>query len=518
MRKMSVLVALLILGGLLVGSLGAADQLKADKTTETFLGERERYEVRKRKAANPEGKNLVSNGSFELGTCNWELSLGRSIWIPWMLDLAGKEEMRWQIDKSTCHDGEASLLVQGMTDDQSSIGLLAFSPLFLSNQKSYALSFYAKGNGLAIRVGDKSFPTTQDWQRHSVVIKGEPAYYLRFVLTGTGKLWLDAVQIEEGSEVTAFSPTPTVELGLLTDRDDGIYYSGTRPTVYFHLYNGSRRTARGKVVFEVKNFYHDVVAKGNLPFVLGPGKKQELTRQLDLKDKGIFWTRAVLLEEGARKKDSELNFAILSPLDGKDTFFGASQWESGNAQKQFKIARDMGMSFFLPYGPFNYIVPKDWKTGIAKLGKEDVPYALRLARQYGLSLIGETGGVPAWASPEGRIGQYKDFGEWGLPAPNNITREVLSGWSDFIFTTVDRFKNSISYWEIWHEGNAESKEDADAMVRFLKAASQAAKRANPDCTIIGHGFCHYDFVKQAELCFEQGGLPGISHITLHILA
>jgi len=483
------------------------DAVMEDKS---FLGERERYEVRKRTFANPEGRNLIYNSSFELGTYGWELRFYIDMWRSWVREVAGTKEKGWQIDRSTSRDGACSLMVEGRTDEQSRINLVAFRTLINSPDKVYTFSFFMKGSGLKAIVGNKTFTPTGDWQRYWAVLKGQNQYYPVIQFEGAGKVWLDAIQLEEGGEPTAFSSSSRLEFGLLTDKEDNIYYSGEKPVLRFYLHNGRDKSAQGNLLYVVQNFKHETVAQGKIPFKLGAFQGMEEARKIGLKEKGIFWVRTVLQEEGAGERDMEVNFAAISPFQGaKDPFFGICEWEATNPARQFKIAKEIGASFFTPYGPFNYSsAPKDWKEKIKN--KDMVPYVLELSRKYGILLTGSIGGLPPWVSPAG----------WSLAPPalkkmGNITDKEFADWSDFIFTTTDRFKNEITDWEIWSEG-CFCKESAPMLMRFLKPAAESVKRAGTDLRVVGNGYCNgLGSKNDTEPMFQMGALDYLDVVSIH---
>jgi len=66
--------------------------------------------------------------------------------------------------------------------------------------------------------------------------------------------------------------------------------------------------------------------------------------------------------------------------------------------------------------------------------------------------------------------------------------KYVEDYGDFVFQTVNRYKNKIKYWEIWNEPNIlqfwKPSPNADKYVKLLKAGYNAAKKADPTCKIL----------------------------------
>lgn len=69
------------------------------------------------------------------------------------------------------------------------------------------------------------------------------------------------------------------------------------------------------------------------------------------------------------------------------------------------------------------------------------------------------------------------------------TDEERELFANFVSQTVLHFKGRIRYWEIWNEPNIgtfwKPRPNASDYAKALKAAYQAAKRADPDCKLLG---------------------------------
>lgn len=121
---------------------------------------------------------------------------------------------------------------------------------------------------------------------------------------------------------------------------------------------------------------------------------------------------------------------------------------------------------------------------------------------------------PSWASriPKNykpiEIGAHKGWGDF---PPND-----LDAWGRYIFETVSHFKTKIKHWEIWNEPNMElffNGGTVDDYVALLKVAYLNAKKADPDCKIVGLGGTDAIY---AKMVMERGGFDFMDTASIHI--
>jgi len=74
---------------------------------------------------------------------------------------------------------------------------------------------------------------------------------------------------------------------------------------------------------------------------------------------------------------------------------------------------------------------------------------------------------------------------------NKYPPDDPADYAHFVYTTVDRYKDSVHYWEIWNEQNAQRfwKPDVDpeGYGELLKAASVGIRTADPDALVVFGG-------------------------------
>ncbi len=158
--------------------------------------------------------NIVSNSSFEAATWApnlpdyWGLQtwgLADEKWIGQLSELWN----RWKRTTDNPYDGKYCMQVDG-------IKRLASTEICLKPNKQYVLSAYLRSDvdELPVKIIfyndlfgsiEKVFNVSREWKRYSMPVMTERARgFISFQFTSEGILWVDAVQMEEGSQVTDY--------------------------------------------------------------------------------------------------------------------------------------------------------------------------------------------------------------------------------------------------------------------------------------------------------------------------
>ena len=126
---------------------------------------------------------------------------------------------------------------------------------------------------------------------------------------------------------------------------------------------------------------------------------------------------------------------------------------------RMKIMKDAGIYWDrdgFEYGDV-HPAPDVWKW-------DHMDKCVALAKQEGISLIGLL---------------------LGGPQPDTATRRKAYG--EYVYQTVNRYKDTVKIWEIWNEPNIPSfwdKPDVKLYTLLVKEAYRQAKKADPTCTVI----------------------------------
>ena len=122
------------------------------------------------------------------------------------------------------------------------------------------------------------------------------------------------------------------------------------------------------------------------------------------------------------------------------------------------------------------------------------PSRARLALGCGIKTLGLLGFPPAWAStapPEAER-------PW-------VHKPKLDAWAEFVRNVADRYRDLCQHWEIWNEPNISvfwnPEPDPAEFIDVVKVGYVAAKRANPDCTVITPGLAGPTDRKQRQMDF-----------------
>jgi hypothetical protein len=74
----------------------------------------------------------------------------------------------------------------------------------------------------------------------------------------------------------------------------------------------------------------------------------------------------------------------------------------------------------------------------------------------------------------------------GLGAKIFTDDETMNAWLKYVETTVKRYKNVVTEWEIWNEPNlGQNREYADSYANLLMKTTGVIKKVQPDAVIIG---------------------------------
>ncbi|HNT34224.1 MAG TPA: glycosyl hydrolase [bacterium] len=91
-------------------------------------------------------------------------------------------------------------------------------------------------------------------------------------------------------------------------------------------------------------------------------------------------------------------------------------------------------------------------------------------------------------------------------------------FANFTFEAVNRYKDRIRYWEIWNEPNIlpfwRPQPDVEDYTRLLKEAYKAAKRADPNCIVVGMCTAGFD-LKFIERAYQLGARDYFDVLSCH---
>ena len=317
---------------------------------------------------------------------------------------------------------------------------------------------------------------TKEWVRYHVSGVVLPNLWEDYVarIVPAGTVWVDDVQIEEG-DATDYVPAQSIEVGAETE---------TRWCVVGDQVNITARvssvTPPSKL--PLKYTLEDLWAR--------PLKTITHTLKSEMSDHWCFEPEQpgmyrVRVQAGEAPSTGEVWFGVFPKRDRKiysDSAFGTHVTAVVPKPTNTMLASEaMGARWVRlhDFGDFCH-----WRVVEPEKGKYVwCDEEINDLRQRGFMLLANLGHPPLWA---GRTHpDRKDHGSWTDAPPRDMAE-----WENYVFKTVEHFKDRIRHWEIWNEPCWQSffSGTPEEYAEFLKVAYSAVKRADPQAVVIGGCF------------------------------
>ena len=235
----------------------------------------------------PTKGNLLENSSFEVGVGHgWGLSSGD--WPESRRNLT----IRDALDTNDSFHGSASIKLP-LSGQAGAITLISKAYRFKPN-KEYTLSAYVRSGGKRKvtfgfyntfdtpagfpKLNDDDFTTQQisstNWERISFKARmleyPTSDYLIKFRAHGSGCLWIDAIQIEEG-DLSPYAPRNNLEVGIDTEAPSHIFHEGDSLEMQLHTYRDKEEPTGSTIGYVIYNYLNQVVGGGttSIPNVAG---------------------------------------------------------------------------------------------------------------------------------------------------------------------------------------------------------------------------------------------------------
>lgn len=442
-------------------------------------------------ASENEGRiNLAGNGSFE-GGIDFNFSMGR-----WYLN--GLPSAR--LDDTTKVHGLYSLKIPFsptalLTKPAQYEGVQFRSavPTMVERGRGYNFSVYLKADApkhgeISITpnspseyrgapLARKSIEVGKEWRRVGLTFTpgsdGNVYWQIDVVSDMQGFLWVDAVQLEQGS-FSEFRPHAAVEAGL-TSSKPGMIYAPDEPVVLtLSAYNDS---AESMVDFPFTVEVYDLDGRMVFSTVIVKTLPPKASIKMDVvplvKKMGLY--RCVLSSSSSQGLKSELHFSVLPrprPVSAEQSAFGAYLTI---APEPLNIARRIGFHWIAHLTSNGRLY--SWGSVEPRENEflwydEDVALAKREGYQMMFNL--EPCNAPQWAS--------------GLS-----DEERLNKWKNYVSALVSHYRGgAVRYWTISDE--AQSKKcwsRPQDYAKWHRAGYEAIKGADPDAKVIFNTSAEY---------------------------
>ncbi len=469
-----------------------------------------------------EGKNLLRNSSFELGCAEYSIAAA----IPYSASdfTPGKAET----DAADRIHGKYSLF---FPNPNRNVMHFSSHDIPITPGKRYTFSCWIKSEVPAeVQVRFRSctydakgyhwenritlWKVTPGWKQYQFTFAAMPDTNPNgnILLNWTAeKLWLDAFSFSETPG--PYSPAEQIETAFERNGNPLLYPGKRRFTI--KAVNDSDQKKRHQVDLELYDvFYRKSVPLKPIVFELDPGAVSEQAFTVDLKRYGTFELRmkntsttpllfSVIGELPVRSYSFRDGFSV--GVNGhlfhlENTRFQADEPDGApktpsfggcgmNLDEFFARTRQSGFGSIRLHddGVFYW-----WRTERER-GKYDwsiTDNIIRKARKNGLDILPRLGSAEFIAHSKDKFA-----GTWIRKASKHTGVKVIGrawrilpppdAWERFIHEFVARYRNDIKYYEIINEPNLFLT--PEQYTDYLKRAYRAAKKADPQCVIVG--FC-----------------------------
>jgi hypothetical protein len=374
-----------------------------------------------------------------------------------------------------------------------------------------------------------------EWQRVEAPfspILMAPAHHLQ--ISGGGDLWIDGLQVERGSQATAYAPQKPVEVSLaLADSEASsarVVFADEPGEAEFRVVG---ECPGGTLKARLVNLYDETrelpaVALGGASITSGVLSLPAFAERPLGPQRLEAW-----VEDAAGQKVSAENEVVFYRLhrprhwgrDAPNSFFGT---HTLSTNRHLTMAKAAGCNWVrLHDAGTEYI---GWSFLEAEKGKwEFRDAALRRYRDHNLKILGLLSTSPGWAS------------NWGKPCTGYFDRYLeplnMDDWANAVRTIVSHHRDLIDTWEIWNEpwGSAfwswkydetngtdwlahfvPSETPAADYARLQKVAYAAAHEVDPAVTILGFNtYGSTDGGKWTRAVMDDGGVDTCDAMSYH---
>ena len=409
--------------------------------------------------------NLVHNGSFELGLEGWlpvgfrQVQLGARA-------RRGRKSLRVECRDAGGEIQSIPLRATPCREHVLSLSLLADPP-----RKAVRIGIACGQPGRPRMAFDRKVEAGKPWERFAV--KGSlPAapgdqYFVRILPgPGQGKLWVDTVQITEGSQATPFRLRSPFHVTLAPSRSDPFYGPGEAVTITATCHDHTLRIVELPLQVTVLDAWDREVDRQNLRVEAKPGL---VHKTLQFAPKGRTGTFRMSVQDPTKRNNfpkAETIFAVLPQ--------GAAPRPAGHATFGVRLAAaDWDRSLGPDSSP-------EWARTRLGAGDESFPLAHKRLEAWlssGADVLVAFDSAPCWAAqlprrqvPEGRA-----------------RLSQCAGFQGYVRAMVRRHRGRVRAWAFAAQADRRlyalaSQPNAYQYATLLRAGYMALKKVNPSAT------------------------------------
>lgn len=424
--------------------------------------------------------------------------------------------------------------------DKSANRVLYFNRIKLEQNCEYTFSAWMRSvsSGVKARMvvkdgkksQEKEFSLDSKWKRYSFKFKTPASsfsllgYYQIMVapryLPDGSAIWIDAVQLEKG-KITDFNMPEKIGFGAEVPVKFKLIESGSEVPVTLRFRNRGKKNISGKVKYVIKDYWENTVKSGfSKSLTVKPSSNLEVSLNLGKLANGYY--RGYLTAPSGETE--EIIFGVYSPCKLVKKDF---HWPLGaHTFSKEPILRKLGFAWARINEPrefcMNRVMPEKDKRNFKPVD-EAVKWCekngVQLMTQFNMRFTNLRKGrwsktwdyVPPWAIKSYKTGKAHRRSSRAGVFPS------MNAWDIYVSEMVSRYKGKIQVWEVLNEPNCAFT--PKEYLPYLKAAYITAKKANPDCIIVG--VCStadfgLDPAPWAVKVIELGGWKYFDVISIHM--
>jgi len=466
------------------------------------------------------GKNLVANGSFEVGAWGWGSTGTGAGWG----DLSG---LHGRVELSGGAHGRAFLRIPLGGEQTPVLHFDYFDPVVkrelrplaasggwirLEKGQPYTLSCEMRADQdgvpavLGVQARDpagggrqhrQTVKLTKAWKRYSLTFRPEQRF--GFVLAGPElaeeqrvEVDVDAVQLEKGQQATAFEPRAPIEFGIEPSQPAGIFVQGQPASLRLLAANHGAQPAQVKVSFKVTDFEDQPVAWPAQALEVAAGAAARSEPAIPAEWNGYYRVRATA-EAGGQAESAEVRLAVVPKRSGADSVCGINH--AFTTAQLIGLAAKGGVTWYRDWTlKWQHLEPVKGEFHW-EIGDRQIDRVLKEGAQV-LPLLPPFPSADWSSEAPDSLRATKEY-------PGNRARQAFAPkdpkeLAGFIEQAVARYKDRIRVWEFLNEpvytgyalparevtpgGRRYTAADYAAL---LKVAAAAMHKADPDCKVMG---------------------------------
>ncbi len=494
------------------------------------------------------GKNLVPNGSFEVGPSGWSTVGERTGW-------GSLSRLHGRIESGDAPHGRSFLRIPLGGDKTPVLQFDYYEPVVrrelrplaagrgwikVTRGTTYTLSCTMRASrdgargAIGVRAADPSggrrdllqpVTLTTAWKRYTFAFQALRGYVC--VLAGPAlekedevDVDIDAVQLERGGQPTAFEPRTEVEFAIEPTAEAGLFVEGEPAALHVAACNHGAAAAQASLTFKVTDFFDREVPLRDHTMEVPPRTVAECNLEIPPAWKGFYRVHAQAQTSKAGLS-ADVRLAVLPRRTSADSVLGINH--AFATADLVRLASKGGVTWYRDWSlKWQHMEPEkgrfDWPRGDAQIDrvlKEGASVLCLLPPFPSADWASEApADLPKTGYPGVRLRQA-----WAPKDPAELGR--------FVGQAVARYKDRLHVWEFLNEPiYTDYALPADEGKRYggrkygpadyvalLKVAAAAMKTADPACKVMG-GIAGGPLHLTREV-IEAGGLGPLDLFNLH---